>query len=59
MASEDPRIVRIVNKAKKGDEVSFKKLLKMVEPDLKKIAPHFFIVGGDREDVMQELSLGV
>ena len=37
MATEDPRIVRIVNKAKKGDEVSFKKLLKMVEPDLKKI----------------------
>jgi len=31
----------------------------MVEPDLKKIAPHFFIVGGDREDVMQELRLGV
>ena len=31
----------------------------MVEPDLKKIAPHFFIVGGDKEDVMQELRLGV
>ena len=37
MATEDFRIVRIVNKAKKGDERSFKKLLKMVEPDLKKI----------------------
>ena len=37
MASEDPRIVRIVNKAKKGDEVSFKKLLKMVEPFLQKV----------------------
>ena len=59
MATEDPKIVRIVNKAKKGDDKAFKTLLKMVEPDLKKIASHFFILGGDREDVMQELRLGV
>jgi RNA polymerase sporulation-specific sigma factor len=59
MATEDFRIVRIVNRAKAGNQAAFKKLLKMVEPDLKKIAPHFFIVGGDREDVMQELRLGV
>jgi RNA polymerase sporulation-specific sigma factor len=59
MATEDFRIVRIVNKAKRGSEAAFKTLLKMVEPDLKKIAPHFFIVGGDKEDVMQELRLGV
>jgi RNA polymerase sporulation-specific sigma factor len=59
MATEDFRIVRLVNKAKAGNEAAFKRLLKMVEPDLKKIAPHFFIVGGDKEDVMQELRLGV
>ena len=59
MATEVFRIVRIVNRAKAGNQAAFKKLLKMVEPDLKKIAPHFFIVGGDREDVMQELRLGV
>ena len=59
MATEDFRIVRIVNRAKAGNQAAFKKLLKLVEPDLKKIAPHFFIVGGDREDVMQELRLGV
>jgi RNA polymerase sporulation-specific sigma factor len=59
MATENPRIVKIVNKAKKGDERSFKQLLKMVEPDLKKIAAHFFILGSDREDVLQELRLGV
>ncbi len=59
MATEDFRIVRLVNRAKAGNEAAFKRLLKMVEPDLKKIAPHFFIVGGDKEDVMQELRLGV
>ena len=59
MATEDFRIVRLVNKAKAGNEAAFKRLLKMVEPDLKKIAPHFFSVGGDKEDVMQELRLGV
>ena len=59
MATEDPKIVRIVNKAKKGDEKSFKQLLKMVDGDLRKIAGHYFILGGDREDVMQELRLGV
>ena len=59
MATEDPKIVRLVNKAKKGDEKSFKILLKMVDGDLRKIAGHYFILGGDREDVMQELRLGV
>ena len=59
MATEDPKIVRLVNKAKKGDEKSFKTLLKMVDGDLRKIAGHYFILGGDREDVMQELRLGV
>ena len=59
MATEDPKIVRLVNKAKKGDEKSFKLLLKMVDGDLRKIAGHYFILGGDREDVMQELRLGV
>lgn len=59
MATEDPFIVRLVDKAKKGDEASFKSLLKLVDSDLKKIAGHYFILGGDKEDVMQELRLGV
>ena len=59
MATEDPRIVDIVRKAKRGESKSFNYLLKMVEPDLKKICNHYFIVGADREDVMQELRLGV
>lgn len=59
MATENPKIVRIVNKAKSGDERSFKHLLKLVESDLRKIAGRFYILGGDREDVMQELRLGV
>jgi RNA polymerase sporulation-specific sigma factor len=59
MATEDPRIVNIVRKAKKGNQKAFNQLLKMVEPDLKKIASHFFILGGDRDDVLQELRLGV
>jgi RNA polymerase sporulation-specific sigma factor len=59
MATEDVKIVRIVQKAKNGCNKSFNQLLKMVEPDLKKIASHFFILGGDREDVLQELRLGV
>jgi RNA polymerase sporulation-specific sigma factor len=59
MATEDPKIVNIVRKAKKGNQQAFNTLLKMVEPDLKKIASHFFILGGDREDVLQELRLGV
>ena len=57
MATEDPRIVDIVRKAKRGESKSFNYLLKMVEPDLKKICNHYFIVGADREDVMQELRL--
>jgi RNA polymerase sporulation-specific sigma factor len=59
MATEDPKIVRIVNKAKRGDNKAFSALMKLVEPDLKKLATHYFIIGGDREDVMQELRLGV
>jgi RNA polymerase sporulation-specific sigma factor len=59
MASEDPVIIKLIEKAKKGDESSFKTLLKLVDNDLKKIAVHYFILGGDKEDVMQELRLGV
>lgn len=59
MATEDISIIRLVDKAKRGDEQSFKTLLKLVDSDLKKIAAHYFILGGDKEDVMQELRLGV
>ncbi len=59
MATEDPKILKLVSKAKKGDEIAFKDLLKFVDADLKKIAAHYFILGGDKEDVMQELRLGV
>ena len=59
MATEDPAILKLVDKAKRGDETAFKSLLKLVDSDLKKIAGHYFILGGDREDVMQELRLGV
>lgn len=59
MATEDYRIVELVRKAKRGESKSFNILLKMVEPDLRKICNHYFIVGADREDVMQELRLGV
>jgi len=59
MATEDPKIIRLVSKAKKGDNRAFSTLMKMVEPDLKKLANHYFIIGGDREDVLQELRLGV
>lgn len=59
MATEDISIIRLVSKAKRGDEQAFKTLLKLVDSDLKKIAGHYFILGGDKEDVMQELRLGV
>jgi RNA polymerase sporulation-specific sigma factor len=59
MAAETVRIVRLVEKAKKGDNRAFDTLLKMVEPDLKKLTFHFFILGSDKEDVLQELRLGV
>ena len=59
MAAEDPKIVRLINKAKKGEKKAFDTLMKMVEGDLKKLANHYFIIGSDREDVMQELRLGV
>ena len=38
MATEDPKIIRLVSKAKKGDNRAFSTLMKMVEPDLKKLA---------------------
>ena len=59
MAAEDPKIVRLINKAKKGEKKAFDTLMKMVEGDLKKLANHYIIIGSDREDVMQELRLGV
>lgn len=59
MAANDPRTLRLVREAKRGDDRSFSKLLDMVEPDLKKIAAHYYIEGQSREDVLQELRIGV
>ena len=59
MANNDLRTLRLVREAKTGDNQSFNKLLDMVEPDLKKIAAHYYIEGQSREDVLQELRIGV
>lgn len=48
-----------MREAKRGDDHAFTKLLEMVEPDLKKIAAHYYIEGQSRDDVLQELRIGV
>lgn len=56
---QDFRIIQLVRDAKLGDERAFSRLLDHMEPDLKKVAAHYFIQGQDREDVLQELRIGV
>jgi RNA polymerase sporulation-specific sigma factor len=56
---QDFRIIQWVKDAKKGDERAFSRLLEYMDSDLKKVAAHYFIQGQDKEDVLQELRIGV
>jgi RNA polymerase sporulation-specific sigma factor len=56
---QDFRIIQLVREAKQGDERAFSRLLEHMEPELKKVAAHYFIQGQDKEDVLQELRIGV
>ena len=56
---QDYKIIQLVKEAKQGDQRAFSRLLDHMEPDLKKIASCYFIQGQDKEDVLQELRIGV
>ncbi len=49
----------LAKKAKDGDQKSFEEILKILDPDIKKLAHKYYIVGGDSQDVIQECRLGV
>lgn len=55
----DYHMLDLVRRAKKGDERAFDKILKELEPDLKKKVNRFYIRGGDSGDVLQEARIGL
>lgn len=59
MIDIDLRLKQLVRIAKEGDEKAFDKIIKILEPDIKKIASKYYIIGGDGEDVLQECRIGV
>jgi RNA polymerase sporulation-specific sigma factor len=59
MVDNDLQLKQLVRKAKEGDEKSFDKIIKILEPDLKKISSKYYIVGSDEQDVLQECRIGV
>jgi len=59
MIEQEQILLTLVQKAKDGDNKAFDKILKILDPDLKKIANKFFIVGSDEQDVLQECKIGV
>jgi len=52
-------LLELVKRAKKGDERAFEKILKELEPDLRKKVNRFYIRGGDSSDVLQEARIGL
>jgi len=53
------QILELVRKAKKNDQRAFDKLAKEFEPQLRKIATRWYIIGADQQDVMQEGRIGL
>jgi RNA polymerase sporulation-specific sigma factor len=59
MIDIDLRLKQLVRKAKEGDDKAFDKIIKILEPDLKKITSKYYIIGSDDQDVLQECRIGV
>lgn len=59
MQDQDILLLHLVRKAKLGDDKAFNDILKILEPDIKKIATKYYIVGSDDQDVIQECRIGV
>lgn len=59
MQDQDILLLNLVRKAKLGDDKAFNDILKILEPDIKKIATKYYIVGSDDQDVIQECRIGV
>jgi RNA polymerase sporulation-specific sigma factor len=59
VAHPDNRMINLVRRAKKGDQRAFDKILKELEPDIKKKINRFYIRGGESADVLQEARIGL
>lgn len=59
MAQTADQLLELVRKAKKGDQRAFDKILKELEPDIKKKINRFYIRGGESADVLQEARIGL
>lgn len=59
MTDYDQTLKFLVRKAKAGDDQAFKEIIKILDPDLKKISNKYYIVGSDDSDVLQECRIGV
>ena len=54
----DHQLIKLVRQAKLGNERAFDKILKELEPDMKKKINRFYIRGGESADVLQEARIG-
>jgi hypothetical protein len=59
MQDNEHILTTLARKAKEGCQKSFDEILKILDPEIKKIAHKFYIVGSDEQDVIQECRLGV
>lgn len=59
VALNNIQMLDLVRKAKKGDQRAFDKILKELEPDIKKKINRFYIRGGESADVLQEARIGL
>lgn len=57
--SSDYHLLSLVRRAKKGDQRAFDKILKELEPDIKKKTNRFYIRGSEKDDVWQEARIGL
>lgn len=55
----DHQLIKLVRLAKVGNERAFDKILKELEPDIKKKINRFYIRGGESADVLQEARIGL
>jgi RNA polymerase sporulation-specific sigma factor len=59
MQNQDLILTQLARKAKENDEEAFNEILRILDPEIKKISNKYYIVGSDEQDVIQECRIGI
>lgn len=59
LAHADSKLEILVRRAKAGDQSAYASIIEELEPELRMLASNFFVLGGEKQDIIQEGRIGI